>query len=264
MPHLDVPGARVHYEVFGSGTPTTIFAHGLGSSIEDMRPLGSAVSGRRVFLDFRGHGLTQLTGGPRWDYAELADDLAAVADEVGATRCAGVSMGAGAMMRLIAGQPDRFERCVFFLPAARDGRSEGAAQRRWDRLADLVEAGDIDAIAEDLAADLPAGLRTASAVRDKLRSRATSLIGSGGAAALRGVPRHVALEDLAPLACVGARSLVIAEEGDVMHPIEAARALAGALPDARLHVLGNGAVWNDRATVRRLVAGFLNRLDGGE
>ncbi len=258
MPYADAQDARIHYVVFGSGTPTTLFAHGLGSMGEDTRPLGSGVEGRRVFLDFRGHGLTRLTGEARWDYQALAGDLAAVADATGASRCAGVSMGAGAMMRLLADRPDRFERCVFFTPAAVDGRHDQAAIRRWDRLADLVVTGDVEVIATDLAADLPGDLRRTNAVLDQLRRRAAALVAAGSAVALRGVPTQAPVDDVQALARVSAPGLVVAEEGDPMHPVSAARTLANALPDAHLHVLDPGALWNDRATVRRLVAGFLN------
>jgi 3-oxoadipate enol-lactonase len=258
MPYVDVRDARIHYEVFGSGTPTTVFAHGLGATGEDIRPLGSGVEGKRAFFDFRGHGRTTVSGDPRWDYATLAADLAAVADAVGATRCAGVSMGAGALMRLLVDSPNRFQRCVFFLPAAVDERHDAAAVRRWDRLADLVETGVVEAITEDLAAELPAALRRTPAVNQQLRRRAVSLIAASSSAALRAVPRNVPVDDGVALARVSARSLVVAENGDEMHPAGVAEALAQALPDAQLHLLDPGAVWNERATVRRVVAGFLN------
>jgi 3-oxoadipate enol-lactonase len=258
MPYVDARDARIHFEVFGSGTPTTLFAHGLGVTGEDVRPLASGVQGRRAFFDFRGHGLTELTGEARWDYEALAADLAAVSDAVGATRCAGVSMGAGALMRLLAVRPDRFERGVFFTPAAVDARRDSAAVRRWDRLAALVENGDVEAIAADLAAALPGELRRTPAVLDQLRRRARAMITAGSSAALRRVPREAPVGDVAALVRVTARALVIAEDDDAMHPVSVARALAQALPDARLHLLAPGGLWTDRLVVRQLVGGFLN------
>ena len=49
MPH----GATLEYLVSGEGHPTTAFAHGLTGGIADTRPLGSGVSGRKVFFQFR-------------------------------------------------------------------------------------------------------------------------------------------------------------------------------------------------------------------
>ncbi|MEN3309940.1 MAG: 3-oxoadipate enol-lactonase, partial [Micromonosporaceae bacterium] len=110
-------GADLEYLRTGHGEPVTVFAHGLGNGIADTRPLGSGVPGTRVFFQFRGHGRSRAPG-VRWTYADLAADLAAVAGATGATRALGVSLGAAALCRLVAGAPGRFERLVFVLPGA--------------------------------------------------------------------------------------------------------------------------------------------------
>jgi 3-oxoadipate enol-lactonase len=111
--------------VTGAGDPVTVFAHGLGQTIPETRPLGSKVAGTRVFFAFRGHGRSPAPDSP-WGYAELARDLRAVADAHGATRAVGASLGAAALCRLLADSPDRFERLVFFLPAVLDEPRRGA------------------------------------------------------------------------------------------------------------------------------------------
>ncbi|MGH3736490.1 MAG: alpha/beta fold hydrolase, partial [Micromonosporaceae bacterium] len=118
--YLERPGGvRLEYLVIGSGEPVTLFLHGLAGGIPDTRPLGSGVPGTKVFTHLRGHGgSSPLT--PGWGYADLAGDVAALADAVGATQALGVSLGAGALCRLLAGRPDRFARVVFFLPAVLD------------------------------------------------------------------------------------------------------------------------------------------------
>ena len=94
----------VAYTVLGQGGPVTVFAHGLGGSSAETRPLASRVPGTRVLLSFRGHGDSgPLPGG--WDYDVLADDLRAVADETGATCAVGLSLGAGALLRLLVATP---------------------------------------------------------------------------------------------------------------------------------------------------------------
>ena len=133
-------GVDLEYLVTGAGEPVTVFAHGLGNGIAETRPLGSAVNGRRVFFQFRGHGRSSAPEG-RWTYADLARDLRAVADLTGATRALGVSLGAGALGRALADDPRRFERVVFYLPSALDkpagkGRPRSAdepARRDRDR-----------------------------------------------------------------------------------------------------------------------------------
>ncbi|MGB8650376.1 MAG: alpha/beta fold hydrolase, partial [Mycobacteriales bacterium] len=88
----------VSFVALGEGDPVTVFAHGLGGSISETRPLATRVDGTRVLLDFRGHGDSDLLV-RGWDYDTLADDLLAVADAVGATRAVGLSLGAGALLR---------------------------------------------------------------------------------------------------------------------------------------------------------------------
>ena len=122
--------------VSGGGAPVTVFAPGLGASIAETRPFGSGVAGTRVFLTF--HGRT---------YADLADELRRSADAAGARRAVGVSLGAGAIMRLIATAPDRFERLVLVLPASLDSprpdvsRPPHRGRGRPDRLRERRRAG---------------------------------------------------------------------------------------------------------------------------
>lgn len=56
-----------------------------------------------------------------------------MADAHGATQALGVSMGAGALLWLLAREPARFSRVVLLLPAALDGpRTDAAALRALD------------------------------------------------------------------------------------------------------------------------------------
>jgi pimeloyl-ACP methyl ester carboxylesterase len=113
------PNGLLELITTGSGTPSTVFAHGVTGSIGSTRPFGSGVEGSRTFFHFRGYGASAPAVEPL-TYEALAADLRAVADHVGATRAFGVSMGAGALCRLLASTPLRFERLVLALPAAVD------------------------------------------------------------------------------------------------------------------------------------------------
>lgn len=249
----------IEYLVTGTGDPITVFAHGLAQSIAETRPLGSGVSGSRVFLHFMGHG---RTGGPPaagWTYAGLAEQLSAVAAATGATCALGVSLGAGALTRLVADHPERFTRLVFFLPAALDRPRESAAQRRLHHLAVRLEAHDVDGAAELLLAEQPAAVRRLPAARVRVHRQASALAGTAVIEALRTLPAAVPLTDRTVLAGVHARALVVAQPGDDAHPVAVAEELAAALPNARLHVFREpGALWLQRRQVRELVAGFLN------
>jgi 3-oxoadipate enol-lactonase len=116
---LEGPNGVIELTTTGFGLPATVFAHGVTGSIQTTRPFGSGVKGSRTFFHFRGFGASAPATKPL-TYSALESDLRAIADHVGATQALGVSMGAGALCRLLASSPLRFERLVFALPAALD------------------------------------------------------------------------------------------------------------------------------------------------
>ncbi|WP_238146615.1 alpha/beta fold hydrolase [Ornithinimicrobium murale] len=241
----------------GSGRPRTVFAHGLAGSIPTTRPYAGKVPGARTFLHFRGHGDSANPEGP-WQYADLAAELWAVADHVGATQALGISMGAGALCAGLAADPDRFERIVLVLPAAIDRPRQDGAMARFALLADLVDGGDREAVARHLLADEPADVAADPGVQHWAREQAGRLVGSGVAAGLRSLPSRTPLTDREVLARVSAPILLIAQEGDKAHPASVARELAEVLPSVTLLVLPRGGImWQHRSHVRDVVGEFL-------
>jgi pimeloyl-ACP methyl ester carboxylesterase len=251
-------GVELECLASGAGQPVTVFAHGLANGIAETRPLGSGVTGRRIFFQFRGHGRSAAPPG-RWTYLDLARDLRAVADLYGATRALGVSLGAGALCRLLADNPTRFDRAVFFQPAVLDQPRPQAAHRRLTDLLEAVESGDAAAVAEAVAQEAPASVRNTPAAWAYLRQRLEQLMRDGLGEGLAELPDQVAVVDRAALGNVTAPALVIACRGDELHPVEVAEDLAAALPGATLHVYDRpGVLWTDRADLRERIAGFLN------
>ncbi|WP_328851478.1 alpha/beta hydrolase [Micromonospora globbae] len=251
-------GVRLERLVTGTGDPVTVFAHGLGNGIATTRPFGSGVTGRKVFFQFRGHGRSDAPPGP-WSYADLARDLRAMADLGGASRAFGASLGAGALCRLLAESPDRFERLVFFLPAVLDRPRGDAARQRFTALLDAVESGDASAVADVVSVELPAAVRNTPAGWAYLRQRLDQLLRDGLAPGLASLPDQIALADVGALAAVTAPALVIACAGDDLHPVDVAERLAAALPAATLHVYDRpGVLWTERADLRTRISAFLN------
>jgi len=254
MPH----GLSLEYMIAGSGEPATVFAHGLAGGIPDTRPLGSGVVGRKIFFQFRGHGRSDAPVGPL-TYADLAADLRGVADEFGATRALGVSLGAGALCRLLAQTPDRFEKIVFFLPAVLDEPRPPAATARIRTLLDAVEKNDAPAAAGLLSSEIPPAARDRPAAWRYLRERLDTLLRDGLAAGLSDLPAQTALPDRSVLEMVKAPALVIGCRGDEAHAPAVAEALAAALPKSTLHVYDQPAVlWTNRTDLRERVSEFLN------
>ncbi|HSK25288.1 MAG TPA: alpha/beta hydrolase [Jiangellales bacterium] len=257
MTRLVVGGAEVL--LTGSGSPVTVMGHGLAGSIGETRPFGSGVRGTRAFLHFRGHGATPSPVGEPWSYEGLAAQLRAVADHVGASRALGVSMGAGALLALLARTPDRFGRVVLVLPGALDGPRGAGARDRFAAMAGHVEAGDVTGLAVLLRDELPAVVRGRPDAGVWTRRQAERLVGTPVGEALRAVPDLYPVADRTVLASVHVPVLVVAQEGDRTHPASVARELGAVLPRVSVRVLpAGGVLWSHRREVRALVSGFLN------
>lgn len=251
-------GVRLERLVTGVGDPATVFAHGLGTGIATTRPLASAVTGRKIFFQFRGHGRSDAPEGG-WSYADLARDLRAIADLGGATRALGVSLGAGALARVLWESPERFERVVFVLPAVLDEPRPEAARRRLTELLSAVRTGDAATVAEAVAVEVPPAVRNTPAGWAYLRQRVDQLTRDGLGAGLANLAGQAAIRQREDLAKVTAPALVIGCAGDDLHPVAVAEQLAAALPAATLHVYDKpGLLWAHRADLRERISTFLN------
>jgi pimeloyl-ACP methyl ester carboxylesterase len=249
--------------VIGEGAPVTVLAHGLGGSVSETRPLALRLRGTRVLLEFRGHGRSDaLPGG--WTYDLLADDLRAVADATGATRALGLSLGAGALLRVLAATPDRFERLAFVLPAAIDAARLDGATLRLRGLGEAVDRGDLDAAVAHLLHEVPEEVRDRRGVKLLLTRRAAQLLERPAPRPLVEDPEHAdrPLHGRAVLRLVEAPALVVGQEGDPLHRLDVAAELAAALPGARLLSLPVGGVfWTAARQAQEALADHLTPTD---
>lgn len=229
----------VAYVVLGDGGPVTLFAHGLGGSVAETRPLATRVAGTRVLMEFRGHGESDAQ--PQgWDYDSLADDLLAVADAVGATQAVGLSLGSGALLRALSRDPSRFARLAFVLPAAIDGTRRDGATERLHRLGAAISRGDARGAADALLEELPDDVRRRRGVDALVLRRAAQLVTRPAPSPAR---EDRPLPDRSLLPRLTAPALVVAQEGDDLHPADLAVELHRALPAADLLTLPPGGVF---------------------
>ncbi len=251
-------GVKLERLTTGVGEPVTVFAHGLGHGIAETRPLGSGVRGKRVFFQFRGHGESGSPPG-EWDYGDLAHDLRAMADMTGASHAVGVSLGAGALCRLLAETPDRFVKVVFFLPAVLDRPRPDAARAKLAALLDAINSGDVTAVANAIVDEIPPTLRNGSSGWAYVRQRINNLMNTGLSTGLLTLPDQIPVPNKELLKAVTAEALVIGCLGDDLHPSSVATELAGVLPDATLHIYSRPSVlWHERLDLRERVSTFLN------
>lgn len=260
--HIDGPDCPLFVRVLGEGDPVTVFAHGLTGSLEETHPLATRVRGTRILFDLRGHG---RSGHPPadagYDHAAMRRDVEAVADMYGATRALGISMGAGALMQIVSERSDRFERVVLFLPASIDGVN-ATAEALFPMEADWLETMTVHEVADRIIADNETGdlFRRRPYWRALIRERVLRMNGVGMPRALRGFiegPPPVADPDA--LRAVRAPVLLLAHEGDPLHDVAVARALAGLFPDVRLHVWDETLqMYDDLESFAGLIGDFLN------
>jgi pimeloyl-ACP methyl ester carboxylesterase len=243
------------WKVHGRGAPTTLVVHGLGATDGEARIPASGLPGTRVVVTLPGHGNAGDPEPEYWSYPRIAEDVLAIADEVGATQALGVSLGAGALTRLVADHPDRFDRLALLLPATLDHPRGVAANRVFHRLVDGVDAAPADGgarLREAVAEDVPHG----ADVGDYVAQRAEALLRLGHA--LRTLPGQSAVVDAAVLGDVSGEALVISGTDDPLHPADVAKDVAGAFPRARLELLPSRApMLTHRKELRSLLVDFL-------
>ncbi len=244
MPELTTDDVTLHVEVEGSGEPVTVFAHGLTNSCMELAAFTPLAPGTKVRFCFRGHGHSSTPPAGRYAFADFARDLDAVATAFRATGAVGTSLGAGALVHLLAGDPGRFDRVVFLLPAALDRPIGDRAL--FERTAQLLETlpreEAIEAVlAESVLAESgrAEGYARQPGLRDFDLLLWQDMNPLGVARAIRQVVGDVAVDDRERLRAVTAPALIIAREGDTVHPASVAREIAELLPASELVMLGS-------------------------
>lgn len=233
MAQLVIDDATLHVEVDGEGDPVTVLAHGLTNSCLELADLTSLVPGTKVRFCFRGHGHSSSPESG-YRFADFARDLDAVASAYDARIALGTSLGAGAIGHLVDHQPDRFDKLVLLLPAGLD-----RAFRYKDRMlrtAALIEGKSQEEAIESILSDPErvANYLEMPWLRDFDRRLLAGLNPVGVPRAIREVIEDWPIRDRAALRAVTAPTLILAREGDEIHPAEVARALAELMPNAEL------------------------------
>jgi pimeloyl-ACP methyl ester carboxylesterase len=208
---------------------------------------------RLVRYDARGHGESGASADPEdYGYPSLAADQLALADALGIERfvSGGMSMGTGTALHVAVEAPERVLALVLGLPpTAWEGRAARGAtyQDRGRLLREQGRAALVDQVmAESLA---PIFEPFAEAVEAGIRERYESYDVEVLAPLLTGI----GASDLPPpeaIASLAMPVLVLAWQGDPVHPEATARRLAELLPQAEVEVaasLREVLGWRDRA-----------------
>jgi pimeloyl-ACP methyl ester carboxylesterase len=236
----------VSWQAYGKGAPVTLVVPGLAATKGEARIPASGLPGTRVVLTLPGHGDEPDTPSGYWRYQTIAGDVLRVADEVKARNAIGVSLGAGALTRLVADNPDRFDKLVLLFPAMLD---EPRPREELTRLATEDP--------EELRALVAKPLPTGHALGDYVEERAKAL--TRLRAAIKELEDLHPIDDRDQLRGVSADVLVIGAVGDPLHPEDIARETAKAFPRARLEIFDSSApLITHRTQIRTLLRDFLS------
>jgi 3-oxoadipate enol-lactonase len=263
MPLIDGPDCRLHVDVLGEGAPVSIWTHGVTSSIDVLRPLAAGARGTRVLLDLRGHGGSDAPPAEAgYDHAAMRRDVEHVADLYGAMRAFGISMGAGAILSILADEPDRFERVALFIPASIDEPNEAAAAV-FPNEADELERVPLEepAARAETAPVYAALFARRPHLRALVRQRILGMNPTGASRALRGyVSGTPPVGDVEALRRVRAPVLILGHEDDPIHDAAVARKLAEIFPNSELHIWPETlAMYDDLEGFATLITMFMSR-----
>jgi 3-oxoadipate enol-lactonase len=238
-------GIDVVYEDAGDGRPLVLL-HGFPFNRSMWREQAEALASayRIITPDLRGHGETTVTEGPA-TMEEMADDVAALLDELGVGRAVvgGLSMGGYVTLAFCRRHPERVAAVVLADTRPQPDNEDG--RRARERTAQRALEEGMAPIADDM---LPKLLSQATlAERPDLAARVRAMIvgnaPAGAAAALRGMALRRDQTDLLP--SIDVPALVIVGSEDAITPPSEAETMRDRIEGSRLAVIeGAGHVSN--------------------
>jgi 3-oxoadipate enol-lactonase len=230
---------RLHYELSGpDNAPVLVLGSSLGTTSALWEPQLPVLHEffRVLRFDHRGHGGSPAATGP-FTIDDLGDDVLELADSLGVERFSycGLSLGGMIGMWLAGHAPERVDRLALCCTTA-----SFPSPQPWHERAATVRASGTAAVADvvvgrwfthSMADRAP---EVVAAYRDGL-TRVDSETYAGICDAL-------AVMDLRPvLPAIQAPTVVIAGAQDEATPPEFLRAIAEAIPDAELYIVGDAA-----------------------
>lgn len=217
--------------------PALVVGHGLSGnrrvSLEQFMPVLDMY--RLIAFDQRGHGdSSPLTDPESYDPQAMADDIGAVLDELGIRRAvvAGESMGAVGATLFAAQHPERVEKLLLTGPAFGDRLNPRGPWLR--EVGEYILANGMD----DYLAAFEARLRDELGVEERTIASLLAVYRSHDptsvATAFMATADWVPFPDMSVLKGLDMPVSIVAWDGDDLHPLPLAQAIAGQVPHAKL------------------------------
>jgi pimeloyl-ACP methyl ester esterase len=258
------PGVRLHLEATGQGPPL-LLVHGWSRSSADLAPLAARLAARHrvISLDLRGHGRSTPGEVSR---ETLAGDLVALVEALAPERpvLLGWSLGGQAALEAAPRLAGRLRGLVLVATTPRftagEGWTHGQPARAVEGLARLLARQPERTLARFLD-DCFAPGELDEAARARVAGLGTPP--PDPACARAGLDLLATTDLRAGLGAVATPALLLHGEADAICPIGAGRALAAALPRARLRAwpgCGHAPFLSRVDEVAEAVAGFAEAL----
>ena len=133
-------GCALAYEDVGAGLPV-VWQHGLGADRTQPAEVFPDITGvRRIMLECRGHGDSELGDPALLSIAQFANDVVALLDHLKIEKAVlgGISLGAAISMRLAATAPSRVTGLILARPAWVDAAAP-STMKPYIAVAELLE-----------------------------------------------------------------------------------------------------------------------------
>ncbi len=267
----EINGHRLRYRVDGQG-PLAVFGHGLLGRIEQVHEENGSArealtsSVRLLLYDARGHG---QSAGPAeaagYTWETMGRDMSGLARHVGAEQAifGGASMGAATALWVALEQPERVRALVLVMPPPLGHEPmRAAAEKQAIQVLDLLSHA-VENFGLEKTIELAKAFPGFAATPEEAEERAAWLRLQNPMAllhAIRGLVQSP-FHDPEEYRGIAVPTLVIAHEGDGLHPVRAAQLLADTVPDCGLIVGKDPAYWrNNPAEMVAAIHAFLARV----
>ena len=259
-------GCRLAYEIAGEGLPV-LWQHGLGADREQPAEVFPALPGvRRITLECRGHGASELGDPERLSIPCFAMDALALLDmlEIDHAIVGGISLGAAIALRIAALYPDRVSGLILGRPAWVDTPSPPSMAPYLEVAQLLKEFGAKEGAHRFEASQIHAEVETVSVDNAKslrwffARPKPESTI-----ALLSRIPTDSPGISGELLKQIATPTLIVVNAQEYVHPLAYGEKLQSLLPNAALQAITSKTVDRDRYVVefRRALAEFLAKLE---
>ena len=248
----EINGHRLRYRLRGQG-PLVVFGHGLMGKIEQVMPEGVDLEGvfeqvRLLTYGARGHGHSNGPQDPeQYTWETLGRDMAALIAHAGEESAivGGASMGAATALWMAVEQPERVRALAVLMPPPLGGPAFQTAEERsaiavLEMLSMAVQASGIEQTIA-FARNAPGF----EATPEDAEARAAWLRSQNPLTLKHAIPGLVKSPFHHPddYGRITAPTIVVAHEGDALHPVRAARLLAEKIPNSELIVAPEPGYW---------------------